>query len=1249
VIDFVLQRPESRTVEEEFGENKPGSSSAAGDYSVDNEGRTHRRQSPEGRCVSSSIVQLYRRVFGDGGLTDCPDEALLRRFVGERDNRPRDCSRRGAGDQRPRSEAAVADERGAGDQAEAAFEAILRRHGPMVLDVCRGLLPNESDAEDAFQATFLILARKAASIRKTRSLASWLHGVAYRVARRAQTEFARRRKHEPRATERPTPQTADDLTWAEVRQALHEELNTLPDRLRGPLVLCYLEGMGQDQAAAELGLPKGTLKGRLERARELLRARLVRRGLGPAAALLASAWPVTSVSAALADSALRAATGAAGPVSATASVLAGEVLRTMSLAKFRTAAFLAVAAALCAGIGAYALHASTDAPAEERHTSNSVERAVARPVAPQPKLEWQEGPATIPKQAGPVHALAFDPNGKMLAVASTSTGLKGEVRGEIKVYDITSGKELTVLSGFAPVAFSPDGKSLAAREGDNVVRVWEVGKWVPQIALKGLPDTVLCAAISPDGKFLVAGSGNPSKPNNPGMVRLWDLENGLERATHTHPGAVYGVAFAADGKTFLSASSGIETVIKSWDGRAGQEPAETKGSGRRFLSVAFSPDGKTVATGIDPVGDTSEMDVTVWDRATGKELFKRLWHPEYVQAMAFTPDGKILATGSSALVGVTERVGVARLWDVETGKELADLRGHKGEIRCLTFGPKRRTLVTGSWDGTVKLWVLAEPVGENDDLWVKSEDGVLALRVSAFVKTAAPGEPIELVARLRNLSDKPVNVLRPFGDDYAAGAAGVAIHGPGGKLGYQGDPRDYTIGADAFVRLKPGESVRDSLKLNARDYAGFDKPGRYTITFTYSYKGNWDKVAEQGGLTRVWRGAIAGKSIPIEIPVNAAEPVKAVFDPDDERVKAFVAHLERSGVKLAHEKSNKRGRWRVVEPKIAGGTVFVGLCSFTGPASEEQMREALSDFSWGWQYKNVPGRLSMSLGSPLTEGFEKGTPDEVSALYEKLRVLFFWYQRDKLPADPLTNATLNADRRNKDERVQALVDYFGRNGIKLTYSETTLDWRIVEPKHEDGEFVVYIRALPVPATEEQMRWALSQIALPFQLNVRAHLAISQVLHRGGSGKVQPAAVKELAGKLLRLFHDYSPASFAAHIKAGELPDEGVKEAHGLWDYCKSKGIELRYIENSTNTIQYLFSVGPDHDKRLCIGFGYIPPAKAEKLKEKYRDYPIPHVVRGNLVLFKVGAPNGTDTKEFAAVWDKVETAFREYPGPAKDK
>jgi RNA polymerase sigma factor (sigma-70 family) len=153
---------------------------------------------------------------------------------------------------------------------ESAFQSLVRRHGPMVLDVCRAVLANEADAEDAFQATFVVLARKVRSIRKATSLGSWLHGVAYRIALDARRGLATRSRHETLVPQREAS-AADDLTWKEAQRVLHEELGGLSERHRTPLVLCYLQGKTQDEAAEILGMARSTLKVRLEEARALLR------------------------------------------------------------------------------------------------------------------------------------------------------------------------------------------------------------------------------------------------------------------------------------------------------------------------------------------------------------------------------------------------------------------------------------------------------------------------------------------------------------------------------------------------------------------------------------------------------------------------------------------------------------------------------------------------------------------------------------------------------------------------------------------------------------------------------------------------------------------------------------------------------------------------------------------------------------------------------------------------------------------
>lgn len=209
--------------------------------------------------------------------TNLPDRELLQRFLKSRD--------------------------------EAAFAGLVERHGPAVLGVCRSVLNHQHDAEDAFQATFLVLSRRAASIQKHGSVGCWLHGVAFRVASKLKTRLAKQ-KRSTLVTE-VSVQPNDDVSWGEIRRILDEEVNRLPEALRLPVLLCYFEGKTRDEAAETLGWKLTTLRGRLEDGRDRLRIRLARRGVELSSALLAlsACTQATAIADALVETTIRCLSG----------------------------------------------------------------------------------------------------------------------------------------------------------------------------------------------------------------------------------------------------------------------------------------------------------------------------------------------------------------------------------------------------------------------------------------------------------------------------------------------------------------------------------------------------------------------------------------------------------------------------------------------------------------------------------------------------------------------------------------------------------------------------------------------------------------------------------------------------------------------------------------------------------------------------------------------------------------------------
>jgi TIGR03009 family protein len=258
---------------------------------------------------------------------------------------------------------------------EACFEALVRRHGPMVLGVCRRLLRDAHDAEDAFQATFLVLVRKAGSIVPRQMVGNWLYGVAYRTALKAKGAIARRRVKERPLRDLPGPPAGNEA-WRELRPVLDQELHRLPEKYRVPVVLCILEGQSRKAAAEQLGWPEGTLSGRLARARTLLAKRLTRHGLSlPGGALgfglsgetLAAAVTgpllVRTVKAAVLTAAGQAA--AAGVIPVQVIALTEGVMKAMLVTKLKVATAVLLVAGIGIGTATFAGHPGEAAREEQ--------------------------------------------------------------------------------------------------------------------------------------------------------------------------------------------------------------------------------------------------------------------------------------------------------------------------------------------------------------------------------------------------------------------------------------------------------------------------------------------------------------------------------------------------------------------------------------------------------------------------------------------------------------------------------------------------------------------------------------------------------------------------------------------------------------------------------------------------------------------------------------------------------------------
>jgi RNA polymerase sigma factor (sigma-70 family) len=569
-------------------------------------------------------AEFFRRLAAD----EEPDAELVRRFAADRDG--------------------------------AAFAALVRRHGPMVFGVCRRALGDHHLAEDAFQAVFVVLARKAAAVRPPGAVGGWLYGVARRAAAEARARRRRQREAFPGdLPDRPAPAAEPDDT----AEAVGRAIDALPDHLRAAVLLCEVEGVGRAAAARRLGIPAGTLSSRLASARKRLAARLGGRGLG---AILV-AGPV-----AFPDRLARAAVARAdGATAGTVGELARGVLQAMTHAKWKVAA--AVVAVLAAGsiVGSR--------PGDSPPAAGSKAPAAKPP-------QWKTALTVTNKGAVTAVALGAD----MLAVADD-----GPQPPPLRLWDPSSGKPhpLEVRGGWPnqpidALRFLPDERFLVAAAPPGWVTRYEnrLGGMVGETMGVG------GVAWSQDlGTTVVHVPGRPIKLTVHGD--MWaDIQlmirprGGLEFPKGVTV-ARAGVAVSGDDRLLAVAADGAEVGL--YDPHTLEELRTiTPPKGTKVTAVKLSDDGRRlVAVGADGFA-------VVYDTGTGAEACRLKGHDGPVRAVAFAPDGKRVVTACG---------NTARVFDAATGRPLGTLP-HKDEVTAVAFDAAGRRLVTGSADKTATVW-----------------------------------------------------------------------------------------------------------------------------------------------------------------------------------------------------------------------------------------------------------------------------------------------------------------------------------------------------------------------------------------------------------------------------------------------------------------------------------------------------------------------------------------------------------------
>jgi RNA polymerase sigma factor (sigma-70 family) len=814
-----------------------------------------------------TVVGFLRQLVGGGTTVEDSDAELLDRFRTRQD--------------------------------QSAFARLVRRHADLVFGVCRRVLRDPHAAEDAFQATFFVFARKAHAIRRGESVASWLHRVALHVALKARAKTARQPETEQAVVEIAPAESAEP-SEADLAPHLDEAIRWLPWKYRAPFLMTCLEGRSRQETARELGWKEGTVASRVARAKELLRRRLAKHVACPSAVALAQAIasPARAVAPPhLVDNAIR--IGSLAPeaiaqleLPVQASTLARETIRDMFVQKMVVAASIYFFGLSLLGAGLL-YHAADGGAANAPNDEPPVKTVVED--APLPRHAIRRIGSTKFSHGYPITSCAVSDDGALLATAGGENWM-GLKQGEtyIRIWDARTGAILRVLPGedkerrasvgIKAVAFSPDASLLATAGPHNVAYIWDVKSGKIRGKIENVGETqmssVMKVEFTRNGRFLVAagtrveivpsGSAPPLGPKESYVV-VWNVQSGTEiqrwEGKHDFAIAPNGKSIAVWGLDSDENEAGISVWDLATRARRAQLTPDQLGERTSPMRASFSRDGQSVAmTHWTSEGD--KVDVATWNLRTGEK------ECEVPSAFAMSGDGRLCAVAAKD----ERRVAIVQL---PGAKEAATFDVNPEVVRSVRFSPDGKFAVVIR-DDKVSVWdiasgrerlIVADMRRSPTSVSFSSDDSTLALVENSRVRL------FDLV-RFEEIQRRDLGPAEPTAISFADGGETLVVSTglwwPGiqswtvrsGKRGPDADPfadsqgefernhTDITALSDDGSTLAMGSHSRAAIRIaNARTgkfVREIEAEIRGCWSLAISPNGRWLLLGGGDSRTRVW-------------------------------------------------------------------------------------------------------------------------------------------------------------------------------------------------------------------------------------------------------------------------------------------------------------------------------------------------------------------------------------------------------------